>query len=290
MRITDYPKTDTIETGDVFVIDGERGTGIIDADSLGIVSSTPSVIHRNTYRGKYIGDEYTEEQMEAVRTGSFDDLYVGDYWTINGRDWIIADIDYWYGTYSPLQGYTNKIETHHLVIIPRNCVCKSEMNIDNGLTRQYYNSSLYKGLRGEAGGSGGSYIAKSIIQDAFPDNKILSRANVIVGYADSNYTPTSAIWVESKIDIMNQRMIIGASVFTATGSPGTYVSNFSQETTQLSVFRMNPSLIADNQTNYWTRDFYAGGKVTTILRFNAVDCISQTDNTIGVRPYFGLVG
>ena len=41
-------------------------------------------MHRNVFRGKNLGEFITDEQLAAIRDGSFDDLYVGDYWEING--------------------------------------------------------------------------------------------------------------------------------------------------------------------------------------------------------------
>lgn len=39
-----------------------------------------AIMHRNTYRGKWLGEIVTEEQKDAVKNGTFDDLYIGDYW------------------------------------------------------------------------------------------------------------------------------------------------------------------------------------------------------------------
>ncbi len=49
-------------------------------------------MHRNIFRGKSLGESITAEQLEVIRDGSFRDLYVGDYWEINGTKYRIADI------------------------------------------------------------------------------------------------------------------------------------------------------------------------------------------------------
>ena len=49
-------------------------------------------MHRNIFRGKSLGESITAEQLEVIRDGSFRDLYVGDYWEINGTKDRIADI------------------------------------------------------------------------------------------------------------------------------------------------------------------------------------------------------
>jgi hypothetical protein len=49
-----------------------------------ILKGTGAGFHSSIYRGKYLGDTYTDAQKEAIANGSFDGLFVGDYWRING--------------------------------------------------------------------------------------------------------------------------------------------------------------------------------------------------------------
>ena len=46
--------------------------------------------HNSIYRGKNLGTSVTAEQWAAINEGTFDDLYIGDYWVINGVNWRIA--------------------------------------------------------------------------------------------------------------------------------------------------------------------------------------------------------
>ena len=52
--------------------------------------------HNSIYRGKYLGASVTAEQYSAIAAGTFDDLYIGDYWTIGGVNYRIAAFDYYY--------------------------------------------------------------------------------------------------------------------------------------------------------------------------------------------------
>lgn len=52
--------------------------------------------HNMVYRGKALGTSVTSEQWAAIKAGTFKDLYLGDYWSIGGVDYIIAAFDYWY--------------------------------------------------------------------------------------------------------------------------------------------------------------------------------------------------
>lgn len=40
-------------------------------------------------RGQYLGTSITTAQYNAISSGSFEDLYLGDYWTIGGHNWRI---------------------------------------------------------------------------------------------------------------------------------------------------------------------------------------------------------
>lgn len=62
------------------------------AVSVYIQAALSPEMHRNIFRGKHLGESITEEQLEVIRDGSFADLYVGDYWEINGVKYRIADI------------------------------------------------------------------------------------------------------------------------------------------------------------------------------------------------------
>ena len=51
--------------------------------------------HNAIYRGKSLGSTVTTAQYAAIKAGTFDDLYIGDYWTIGGVNYRIAAFDYY---------------------------------------------------------------------------------------------------------------------------------------------------------------------------------------------------
>lgn len=92
--------------------------------------------HNSIFRGKYLGDSVTAAQYAAIANGSFTDMYIGDYWTINGRQYRIAHFDYYLNmpTGSSVDnGFEDAngdilpdgtlssgsiIVTHHIVLVP----------------------------------------------------------------------------------------------------------------------------------------------------------------------------
>jgi hypothetical protein len=49
------------------------------------------------YRGKNLGTSVTAAQWASIQNGTFLDMYIGDYWIVNGVTWRIAAFDYWLG-------------------------------------------------------------------------------------------------------------------------------------------------------------------------------------------------
>lgn len=81
--------------------------------------------HNSVYRGKWLGTAPTEEQLDAIENGSFDDLFIGDFWS-NDPDnpneirWRIAGFNYYQNTgYSYDDGVVLR---NHAVIIPDSAI------------------------------------------------------------------------------------------------------------------------------------------------------------------------
>ena len=46
--------------------------------------------HNSIYRGKFLGNSVTNLQYQALKDGTFTDLFIGDYWTIGDVNYRIA--------------------------------------------------------------------------------------------------------------------------------------------------------------------------------------------------------
>lgn len=93
--------------------------------------------HNSIYRGKNLGTTVTEEQWEAISSGTFTDLYIGDYWVIGGVNWRIAAFDYY------LNCGDTSFTKHHAVIVPDTCLYNAQMNTTNVTTGAYKGSAMY---------------------------------------------------------------------------------------------------------------------------------------------------
>ena len=113
--------------------------------------------HNAIYRGKALGAAVTAAQWAAIKAGTFRDLFIGDYWTINNVNWHIAAFDYW------LHCGDTECTTHHVVIVPDTNLTSCKMNSTSTTAGGYVGSDFYTG----ANGNTAKATAVTVINSAF---------------------------------------------------------------------------------------------------------------------------
>ena len=82
----------------------------------GFLLQPGAATHNAIYRGECLGNTITDEQAAAIADGSFEDLFIGDYWTMGGVNYRIADFDYWYRTGFPERtGWKNTTQSSYRI-------------------------------------------------------------------------------------------------------------------------------------------------------------------------------
>lgn len=271
MKITEYAAITRLAADDVLLTDGTKGTKKMTAANVavemaGLVSATN---HRNVYRGKNLGSSVTAAQKAAIQAGTFDDLFVGDYWVIGGVTYRIADMDYWYNC-----GDT-AFTRHHLVIVPDGLLYNAQMNATNVTTGAYIGSAMYTANLEQA---------KTTITAAFGD-LLLTHRNIF-GNAVTNGKTTGYAWVNSTVDLMNEIMVYGTTVFLP-GCDGTTVPTiYTIDNSQLALFALNPRHIKTRQ-NYWLRDVVSAAYFAYVGNDGTASC-NFASASRGVRPVFAI--
>ena len=164
--------------------------------------------HNGIYRGKSLGSSVTQAQWNAISAGTFDDLYIGDYWTIGGVNWRIAAFDYYYNT-----GDT-AFTKHHAVIVPDTSLYTHVMNDTNITTGAYVGSKMY---------TEGLEQAKTTISNAFGSSHVLSH-RIYLSNATSNGKASAGAWTDSTVDLMCEHMVYGCGIFSPV-SDGSIIPN-----------------------------------------------------------------
>lgn len=232
--------------------------------------------HNMVYRGKALGTSVTSEQWAAIKAGTFKDLYLGDYWSIGGMDYIIAAFDYWYKC-----GDT-ACNTHHAVVIPRSQLYTYKFNPTNTTEGGYVGSDLYKN---------GLTQAKTTFNTAFGSAHILNHREYLVN-AVTNGKPTGSDWYDSTVDLMNENMIYGGRQFSPMPDgtdPWNTCRNYTIDKSQLPLFRLAPWMSFVRDQWCWLRDVVSAADFARCDGYGSADC-SNAGYAGGVWPAVGLIG
>lgn len=271
MKITEYPSVTAVASDNILLIDGSAGTKKIATSDLlyGTLHLISPENHRVLFRGKNLGSSLTLEQKAAIQDGSFKDLWLGDYWLINGVKWRIVDFDYWYGLGNP------KFVSHHIVVMPDTALYNAKMNESSVTTGGYTGSIMY---------TTNLETAKTTIAAAF-SGAVLTHKDYLINAVTSGY-PSGGAFMDSTVDLPNECMIYGNFISTPA-DPGTgAVKRYTINKTQFSLFRVAPSYILAGD-GYWLRDVASATHFARIDAYGAAQ-ITGAANEYGVRPVFAV--
>lgn len=232
--------------------------------------------HNMVYRGKALGTSVTSEQWAAIKAGTFKNLYLGDYWSINGVDYIIAAFDYWLNT-----GDT-ACNTHHAVVIPRSQLYTYKFNPTNTTEGGYVGSDLYKN---------GLTQAKTTFNTAFGSAHILNHREYLVN-AVTNGKPTGSDWYDSTVDLMNENMVYGGRQFSPMpdgSDPWNTCRNYTVDKSQLPLFRLAPWMSFVRDQWCWLRDVVSAAGFANCSGYGNANC-DNASAANGVWPAVGLIG
>lgn len=224
--------------------------------------------HNSIYRGKNLGTTVTEEQWEAISSGTFTDLYIGDYWVIGGVNWRIAAFDYY------LNCGDTSFTKHHAVIVPDTCLYNAQMNTTDVTTGAYKGSAMYTANLAQA---------KSTINSAFGSSHVLSH-RIYLSNATSNGRASAGEWTDSTVDLMCEHMVYGSGIFSPVSDGSSVPKNYRVEKGQLPLFALEPSRIC-NRATWWLRDVITAANFVYVGSNGSANC-SDASNSFGVRPAF----
>ena len=231
-----------------------------------------SAYHNSIFRGKALGNEITSTQKQAIKNGTFEDLFIGDYWTINGINWRIAHFNYWLGT-----GDDNNICTsNHIVIVPDTNLATAKMNSSNSTVGGYLGSGLYTGINLDETENIGLSTAKTTFVNTFGQEHLLKHRELFSNTVTSGVV-SGVVWVDSIVDLMSERMVYGTSVWGKSG----YEAGIDK--TILALFDLNPEFIQKQRSWYWLRSVYSAAVFCNVSNYGFAG-YSGASGSSGVRP------
>ena len=233
--------------------------------------------HNAIYRGKSLGSTVTTAQYAAIKAGTFDDLYIGDYWTIGGVNYRIAAFDYY------LNSGDTSCTTHHVVIVPDTCLYNAQM----------HNTSSGGYESGAANTTAGGYVgsdmyksnleqAKTTIKSAFSGHVLKHR--IYLTNAVANGRASGGAWCDSEVDLMCEQMVYGSGIFSPVSDGSNVPTNYRVEKSQLPLFQHEPSRIC-NRATWWLRDVITASDFARVT-YGGNASYSNASDSSGVRPAF----
>ena len=233
--------------------------------------------HNAIYRGNSLGSTVTTAQYATIKAGTFEDLYIGDYWTIGGVNYRIAAFDYYLNS-----GDTN-CTTHHVVMVPDTCLYNAQM----------HNTSSGGYESGAANTTAGGYVgsdmytknletAKTTIKNAFSGHVLKHR--IYLTNAVANGRASGGAWCDSEVDLMCEQMVYGSGIFSPVSDGSNVPANYRVEKSQLPLFQHEPSRIC-NRNTWWLRDVITASLFAHV-GYNGYAGYLGASGACGVRPAF----
>lgn len=234
------------------------------------VTASGAGAHNSIYRGINLGTSVTAAQFAAISAGTFEDMYIGDYWTIGGVVYRIAAFDYYYKT-----GDTS-CTTHHVTLVPDGNMYTHCMNSTNITTGAYVGSEMY---------TEGLDQAKTTINAAFGEAHILSHRQYLQNAVTNGY-PSGGSWYDSTVELMTEQNVYGGKVFGTANNGSTIPNLYTVDKSQYPLFAHRPDMIS-NRAWYWLRDVVSAATFAYVNSSGDANS-NYASYVLGVRPAFSI--
>lgn len=237
---------------------------------INAIATTGAGAHNAIYRGKSLGSAVTEAQWAAINAGTFEDMYIGDYWTIGGVVYRIAAFDYYYKT-----GDTS-CETHHITLVPDGNMYTHVMNDTNITTGAYVGSKMY---------TEGLEQAKTTINSAFGEAHVLNHRQYLKNAVTDGYE-SGGSWYDSTVELMTEQNVYGGKIFGNSLNGTALAANYTVDKSQYPLFAFRPDMIS-NRAWFWLRDVVSASHFAHVSYNGRANCTGASD-AYGVRPAFSI--
>ena len=228
--------------------------------------------HNSVYRGKYLGNSLSAAQIAAIQAGTFDDMFVGDYWTINGVNWRIAGFDTHYRT-----GDTS-LTNHHVAVVPDSNLYSAKWNDSNTTSGGYVGSGIRTNIKAASGDAQG---AEAKVIAAFGSTHVLAYRALYPTTYDANGKATGWAWTDAKVELMNETMVYGHQVW----GQNSYEDGADKQ--QLPLFALNPTMV-NIRADWWLCSVSSASLACYVSGYGGAGGYGAS-YSFGVRP-LSLIG
>ena len=238
--------------------------------TINAIATTGAGAHNAIYRGKSLGTAVTEAQWAAIKAGTFEDMYIGDYWTIGGVVYRIAAFDYYLTT-----GDT-ACSAHHVTLVPDANMYTHVMNDTNITTGAYVGSKMY---------TEGLTQAKTTINSAFGEAHILNHRQYLQNAVTDGYA-SGGSWYDSTVELMTEQNVYGGKVFGNQLNGTALPNSYTVDKSQYPLFTFRPDMQSNHQW-FWLRDVVSASNFADVNYYGSATS-ANASYAFGVRPAFSI--
>ena len=240
--------------------------------------------HNNIFRGWNLGT-LDSTHIANIQNGNFHDLFIGDYFSINGSNYVIAGINtkHLHGDQTPLG--------NHLLLIPDRAskLADGTTMLSDGKTTHYMNDTDTT-----AGGFANTKLYKTYIPsiqrklEADFGSHLLTFKEVVSTHVDESGAPDKGEWRDAKTGIPNEVMLYG-TILNGNNKNGSWY-NVGDDNTQLPLFRLDPDEITNHRgSGFWLRDIHNAWGFVGTRSGGDTSWAGASNAWFGVRAFF-LIG
>ena len=210
---------------------------------------------------------------KAIQAGTFDDLYVGDYLTINGTVYRIA------GFNLGKQIGDNASMGNCMCLVPDSALYSAQMhNTDSG---QYTEGSAANTTTGAYANSDMrttnlAQATQKIVND-FGSTHVMSYRDILPN-ATANGQASGWAWYDCKVELMSEVMVYGTTVWANSGYEVGCINS------QLPLFALAPEYI-HRRFSYWFRGVRSATSFALVY-YTGYANYANASYSLGVRPFF----
>lgn len=286
IRIQDFGENSKPDANNDFVMtfndNSESKTRLKDA----FYSMVPDGMqtHNNIFRGANLG-ALDSTRIANIQNGSFHDMFIGDYFTINGSNYVIAGINA-----KHLKG-DNMTLGNHLLLMPDRFSRSQDGTVmrSDGKTTHYMNDTDTT-----TGGFAGTKLYNTYMPsiqkrlEADFGSHLLKFREVVSTHVDASGAPDKSEWRDAKLGIPSEVMVYGTTL-NGNNKNGSWY-NIGDDDVQLPLFRLNPDELTNHRDlGYWLRDIHSASEFARAGRAGVAAWAGASSPWGGVRAFF-LIG
>ena len=285
VRIQDFNENWKPDTNNDFLMtfnDGsESKTRLRDAFYAMVPDGAPT--HNTIFRGQNLG-ALTATHIANIQNGSFHDMFIGDYFDINGSNYIIAGLNY-KKNHGDTIGLGN-----HLVLMPSDWSKTPTQKLEPDTKTTHYMQDTDT----TTGGFADTKLYKTYLPqiqtklESDFGNHLITFRTIVSTHVDDSGAPDQAVWRDAKVGIPNEVMIYGTTLNGNNKNNAWY--NTGDENSQLPLMRLNDSERCNNRAGaIWLRDIHSSSGFASASGGGDDAWFGASSTWLGVRAFF-LIG